>query len=243
MVMNDKGLARMTLARAVHAAIVIAAVCVVSVHAADPSAALEAAGWRERTTGFFSGAPERKARAEGNVLSADFTLPAGSSVSWEKKGSWDAAANPVLSLEISSNATNPSSEDYKEFGTRFPVSVTAVFGKDSQDISFKTRFKDFFRKMWHGFPPGGIRLVYAWGNRVPVGSMYRTADEETVFILAGDEEKGKAVRAKRNLKNDFMAAYGRLPKGPVTAVIVEAVRPSREEGKLSGRAAVTLPSP
>lgn len=210
---------------------------------ADPHAVLSAAGWEESTPGRWNSLPERKVEVVGSRLSGEFMLPPGSGVSWEKKGTWDPAAGGTLSFEFSADATNPSSEDYREFRTRFPVSVTAVFGKDSQDITWRTRFLDFFRKVRHGFTPGGVRLVYAWGNRVPVGSMYRTGEEETVFILAGEEERGKTVRAKRNLREDFMAAYGRYPKGPVTGIVVRAERPSKEKGKLAGRVDLALPGP
>jgi len=148
-----------------------------------------------------------------------------------------------LSLELSSGGTNARSKDYRRFDARFPVSVTAVFGKDRQDLPLKTRIAGFCREILHGFTPEAIRLTCAFGNRAPVGSMYRLADEETVFILAGEEEKGKKVRSDRNLKEDFLAAYGRPPTGPVTGFVVRAERPSREKGPLSASVNVTLPGP
>ena len=212
-------------------------------HGAESPAGLAAAGWEESTPGRWNRLAERKVEAAGNRLSAEFLLSPGSGVSWEKKVSWDNAARGLLSLEFLCDGANPSSRDYKEFDARFPVSVTVVFGKDSQELGWRRRFLDFFRKIRHGFPPGGIRLVYAWGNRVPVNSMYRTADEETVFILAGEEERGKTVQSKRDVRKDFMAAYGRFPKGPATRVIVSAGRPSKEKGNLKGRVTVVLPGP
>jgi len=208
---------------------------------ADPAGDLSAAGWEESTPGRWNSLPERKAEARDKGLSAGFVLSPGSGVAWEKKGMWDLAAGHVLSFEFTCDGTNPSSEDYREFRARFPVSVTAVFGKDSQDLSWKKRLGDFFLRIWSGFPPGGIRLTYAYGNRAPVGSMYRPDEEETVFILAGEEEKGKKIQAKRDLKEDFLAAYGRPPKGPVTRFIVRAERPSKEKGNLKGGVVLTLP--
>jgi len=139
------------------------------------------------------------------------------------------------------DGTNRSSDDYREFKARFPVSVTAVFGGESQDLKMRKRIGAFFRRIWNGFPPGGIRLTYACGNVAPTGSMYRTDDEETVFILAGEDDKGRKIQAKRNLKEDFLAAYGRDPKGLVTRIIVRAERPSKEKGSLKGGVVLTLP--
>jgi hypothetical protein len=210
---------------------------------ADPAGSISAAGWEESAAGRWNRLPERKAEARGKTFSAEFVLSPGSGVEWEKRGSWDPARGGELSFEFQVDGTNPSSEDYKEFRARFPVSVTAVFGKESQDIPWKKRLSGFFRGLRYGIPPGGIRLTYAWGNRAPVGSMYRTGEEETVFILAGEEEAGKKIQAKRDLKEDFLAAYGRPPKGPVTGIIVRADRPSGESGNRSGSVTLTLPGP
>jgi hypothetical protein len=210
---------------------------------ADPARGLSAAGWEESTSGRWSRLPERKVDVRDKGLSAGFVLSPGNGVAWEKKGTWELVAGAMLAFEFSSDGTNPSSEDYRVFDARFPISVTAVFGKDTQDLSWKKRLADFFRRIWSGFPPRGIRLTYAYGNRAPVGSMYRTDEEETVFILAGEEEKGKKIQAKRDLKEDFLAAYGRPPKGPVTCIIVRAERPSKEKGNLKGSISLTLPGP
>ncbi|HEY7528010.1 MAG TPA: DUF3047 domain-containing protein [Candidatus Deferrimicrobiaceae bacterium] len=208
---------------------------------ADAANSLSAAGWEETTPGRWSRLAERKADATGKTLSAEFVLSPGSGVAWEKKGSWTPGPESALSLEFTFDGTNPSSDDYKENGASFPVFVTAVFGRDSEDVPFKTRIAEFFRNLWHGFPPGGIRLTYAVGNRVPEGSMYRMGAEQTVFILAGEEEKGKTIQAKRNLREDFIAAYGRPPEGPVTRIVAGAQRPSKEKGNLKGRVVLTLP--
>lgn len=211
--------------------------------AADPGAALAAAGWEESTPGRWSFLADRKVDPGPGRFSAEVTSSPGTGVAWEKEGTWDASKGAVLSVEILSGGTNARSDDYRKFRARFPVSVTAVFGKDRQELPWRTRVAEFFRKIANGFPPSGIRLTYAFGNRAPVGSMYRLADEETVFILAGEEEKGKKVSSRRNLAEDFLAAYGRPPSGPVTAFLVQAERPRGERGPLSTGVSVTLPGP
>jgi hypothetical protein len=208
---------------------------------ADAAGSLSAAGWEETTPGRWIRLAERKVEAKGKTLSAEFVLSPGSGVVWDKKGSWTPGPESALAIEFSCDGTNPSSNDYKEFDASFPVFVTAVFGRDSEDVPFKKRILGFFRNLWNGFPPGGIRLTYAVGNRVPVGSMYRLNEEQTVFTLAGEEEKGKTIQAKRNLREDFIAAYGRPPKGPVTRILAGAQRPSMEKGNLKGRIVLTLP--
>jgi hypothetical protein len=71
--------------------------------------------------------------------------------------------------------------------------------------------------------------------------MYRMGEEETVFILAGEEEQGKRINFVRDLRDDFRAAYGRDPKGPVTRILVSAERPSRESGPIQSEIGITSP--
>ena len=99
------------------------------------------------------------------------------------------------------------------------------------------------KQLWNGFTPSGIRLTYAWGNGLPVGSMYRLWEEETVFVVAGPEEAGKTISSTRRLGDDFRAAYGRPPNGPVTEVRVSARRPSREKGSVHASITVRFPAP
>ncbi len=211
---------------------------------ADPAKALAAAGWDESTPGRWNRLPERQAQVLDNGISGDFVLSPGTGAVWAKNGRWDPSEGTNLSIEITSDGTNPSSEDYSEFDRHFPVSATVVFGRDSMKVRLRARLARFFTRIWRGFQPGGIRLTYAFGNHVPVGSMYRPRDEEeTVFILAGEDDTGKKVQAKRNLRNDFRAAYGRDPKGPVTRILVRTERPSDEKGTIRTHIRTTFPAP
>lgn len=201
---------------------------------------LAAAGWEESAPGWGSSLPDRKATVGGDgSLRGDFLLAPGTSLAWEKDGAWRSA---TVSAELFSEGTNASSEDYSRGNAHFPVAVTAVFGKDSLDLPFRRRVLDFFSNLRHGFPPGGIRLTYAWGNDAPTGSMFRPVDEETVFVLAGEDERGKRIAATRELVADFRAAYGRDPKGPVTKFIVRAGRPSGEKGAVKAGVLLALPA-
>ncbi|HEY5191805.1 MAG TPA: DUF3047 domain-containing protein, partial [Candidatus Deferrimicrobium sp.] len=125
----------------------------------------------------------------------------------------------------------------------FPASVTFVFGNDSLKLGAKARIGLFFKQLWNGFTPSGIRLTYAWGNGLPVGSMYRLWEEETVFVVAGPEEVGKTISSTRRLGDDFRAAYGRPAKGPVTEIRASARRPSREKGPVHASITLRYPAP
>lgn len=199
------------------------------------------AGWEESTPGRWNSLPERKVEAGGDSFRADAVLPPGTGVLWEKKVNKTLAPEDALVIEIMSSGVNGTSRDYERYKAHFPVSVTVVFGKDSLDLPWKKRMKDFFRGIWHGFSPGGIRLTFAFGSDVPVGSMYRLAEEETVFLLGATEERGKSIRVSRNLAEDFRAAYGRAPKGPVTRLQLSAQRPSREDGPIDVMLRITSP--
>jgi len=184
-------------------------------------------GWNVSAARWWGSLPELRSGFSDNGISVEMTLRPGTGVTCSRSGRW-AKDNAVL--QFSTDTVNPGGNEYRVGETYFPASATFVFGKDSQDLGVKQRIWLFFRELWYGFRPSGIRLTYAWGNRLPVGSMYRLWEEETVFILAGPEEVGKKIATTRRLSEDFHAAYGRAPKGPVTEMLVEAVRPSREKG-------------
>jgi hypothetical protein len=143
---------------------------------------------------------------------------------------------------MSTDNVNSTGNAYLPSEAFFPVSVTFAFGEDSLSLGWRKRVSLFFRYLWSGFPPSGIRLTYAWGNRIPQGSMYRLRDEETVFLLAGGEEAGKEIAVVRRLADDFRAAYARAPKGPVTKVLVRAGRPSAEKGAAKAGVSLAFPS-
>jgi hypothetical protein len=199
------------------------------------------AGWEESTPGRWNALPERKVEVEGDSFRADVVLPPGTGVLWEKKVNKTLSPADALVIEMVSSGMNRTSRDYDRYKAHFPASVTVVFGKDSMDLPWKKRMGDFFRGIWNGISPGGIRLTFAFGSNAPVGSMYRLGEEETVFLLGGEGELGKRIRVSRDLKEDFLAAYGRDPKGPVTRILVSARRPSREDGPVDVTLRITSP--
>jgi hypothetical protein len=202
-------------------------------------AAAEGPGkWDESTAGRWESLPERHVGATDNGISIEVTMSPGTGVSYRRVGRW--AAGPAA-LRFAADNVNTRGNDYLPGEAIFPASVTFVFGNDSLTLGYKRRIALFFKELWSGFTPSGIRLTYAWGNGLPVGSMYRLREEETVFVVAGPEEAGKTISSTRRLADDFKVAYGRPPRGPVTEVRVSARRPSSEKRPL--RASVTLRFP
>jgi hypothetical protein len=199
------------------------------------------AGWEEGTPGRWNSLPQTKTQADKDFFRAEVALAPGTGVLWEKKTNRTLQPGDTLSIDMVSTGTNRTSRDYRRYDAHFPISVTVVFGRDFESLTWKKRVADFFRAVWNGFHPGGIRLTFAYGNVVPVGSMYRMGEEETVFILAGEEEQGKRINFVRDLRDDFRAAYGRDPKGPVTRILVSAERPSRESGPIQSEIGITSP--
>jgi len=194
--------------------------------------------WEESTPGRWESLPERHVGGTDNGISVEATMSPGTGVSYRRLGPWEPAP---AALRIVVDNVNARGNDYLPGEAIFPASVTFVFGDDSLNLGAKKRIGLFFKHLWHGFTPSGIRLTYAWGNGIPVGSMYRLWEEETVFVVAGPEEAGKTISSTRRLGDDFRAAYGRPPNGPVTEVRVSARRPPREKGPV--RASITLRFP
>jgi len=194
--------------------------------------------WDESTAGRWESLPERHVGATDNGISIEVTMSPGTGVLYRRVGPRPTGS---AALRFSVDNVNAGRNDYLPVEAIFPASVTFVFGNDSLPLGTKARVGLFFKQIWYGFTPSGIRLTYAWGNGLPVGSMYRLWDEETVFVIAGPEEAGRTISSTRRLADDFAAAYGRAPRGPVTEVRVSARRPSNEKKPV--RASITLRFP
>jgi hypothetical protein len=196
--------------------------------------------WEESTAGRWESLPERHVGATDNGISVEATMAPGTGVLYRRVGRW-AAASAALRFDV--DKVNAGRNDYLAGEAIFPASVTFVFGNDSLKLGARRRVVLFLSQLRRGFTPSGIRLTYAWGNGLPVGSMYRLREEETVFVVAGPEEAGKTIFSTRRLADDFKAAYGRSPNGPVTEVRVSARRPSREKGPVRASITVRFPAP
>ncbi|MBE0605255.1 MAG: DUF3047 domain-containing protein [Deltaproteobacteria bacterium] len=199
--------------------------------------------WEESAARRFGALPERHAGATDNGISVEVTMAPGTGVSYRNVGRW-APGSAALRFGVDNvNLGEGGSRrnDYLQNEAIFPASATFVFGTDSLSLGWKRRVVLFLKEVWSGFTPSGIRLTYAWGNGLPVGSMYRLMEEHTVFIVAGPEEVGKTISSDRRLADDFKAAYGRPPRGPVTEVRVGARRPSGEKGPVHASITVRFP--
>ena len=196
--------------------------------------------WDESSAARWESLPERHVGGTDNGISVEVTMSPGTGVLYRRVGRWEPAP---AALRLSADTVNMRGNDYRPGEAAFPASVTFVFGKDSLKLGAKKRLGLFLKQVWNGFTPSGIRLTYAWGNGLPVGSMYRLREEETVFVVGGPEEAGKTISSTRRLNDDFRAAYGRPPNGPVTEVRVSARRPSREKGPVRASITVRFPAP
>ncbi len=196
--------------------------------------------WEESSAGRWQSLPERHVGSTDNGISVEVTMSPGTGVLYRRVGRWEPT---TAALRLAADNVNVGRNDYVPVQAVFPASVTFVFGKDSLKLGARRRVGLFLKQLWNGFTPSGIRLTYAWGNGLPVGSMYRLWEEETVFVVAGPEEAGKTISSTRRLGDDFRAAYGRPPKGSVTEVRVSARRPSREKGPVRASITVRFPAP
>jgi len=194
--------------------------------------------WEESPARRFGVLPERHVGATDNGISVEATMVPGTGVSYRLVGRW---APGTAALRFGVDNVNAGGNDYLPGEAIFPASATFVFGTDSLRLGWRRRVVLFLKGVWNGFTPSGIRLTYAWGNGLPVGSMYRLMEEHTVFVVAGPEEAGKTITSNRQIADDFNAAYGRPPRGPVTEVRVSARRPSREKGPVHASITVRFP--
>ncbi len=71
-------------------------------------------------------------------------------------------------------------------------------------------------KIIGGVEPSGFRIEYIWASRLPKGHIFDHPGEKhrKVFVLeSGEEKTGKWVYERRNLDEDYKAAFGKESPG------------------------------
>ncbi len=99
-------------------------------------------------------------------------------------------------------------------GDDYAARIYVTFKFDPEHASFfeAAKFKTY--KLFYGeYPPKGA-LNYVWANRMQIGEVVPNAYTDRAMMIAvesGEEKVGQWHCAKRNLFNDYKAAFGEDP--------------------------------
>jgi len=105
-------------------------------------------------------------------------------------------------------------------GEDFAARVYVAFDYPESELSMGDRAKLTIARAVEGFVPAAA-ICYVWDNKHPVGtSMWSPyfGRVRTVVVESGNERAGQWVAEKRDVEEDFIAAFGEQWRGKVPAI-------------------------
>jgi len=94
--------------------------------------------------------------------------------------------------------------------------VIVVFRYEPEEISLWYGLEYLFQKITRRNEPVGPRIEYIWGNKIQKGLMVDNPSvnhSKVIVVESGEEKANRWIREKRNLLDDYRAAFGIDPKG------------------------------
>ena len=126
----------------------------------------------------------------------------------------DPKAYPVLSWRWKVNRILDKGDVTKKSGDDYAARIYITFAEAPENRSLLERAKLAAIRMVYGQTPPSAALTYAWGNRVPVGSMYPnpyTSRVQMIAVDSGPAHVNQWRSVRRNIVEDFERAFGREP--------------------------------
>ncbi len=144
--------------------------------------------------------------ASGIIREMEFSVSEYPVLQW----SWK-----ITSTYIKGDYTQKSGDDY-------PARVYITFDTSGLELSWWEKIQIKSYELIYGETPPLATLSYIWANRGSVGAIVDnpyTSRVKMVLVNSGNELAGQWVKQERNLKEDFVAAFGYEPP-PVTAIAI-----------------------
>jgi hypothetical protein len=102
----------------------------------------------------------------------------------------------------------------KKSGDDYPARLYITFEYDRERLGFMERIKFNAIKLIYGeYPPIGA-INYIWANKAPIGSTVPnpyTGRAKMIVVESGEVDLNKWVMEKRNIFDDYVAAFGKNP--------------------------------
>lgn len=130
----------------------------------------------------------------------------------------DLDATPILCWHWRIDAPVAAADIYRRAGDDQAARVYVGFRVLDDSLDWATRMKLSLARAVHGQALPDLALNYVWDNRAPVGTHTANAFTELASMLvleSGPERVGRWVSERRDLRQDFKAAFG-----PVAAEVV-----------------------
>jgi Protein of unknown function (DUF3047) len=126
----------------------------------------------------------------------------------------DPRQYPFLEWRWKISALLKTSDATKKEGDDFPARIYVLFDYDRKKLSFGTRTKMRLARALYGTDIPAAALCYVWDRQLPRdSSLWSTYTDRVRLIVAesGAENVSRWVEVRRNVAEDFRAAFGEDP--------------------------------
>ncbi len=171
-------------------------------------------GWK--TVTYFNTSPTSyqvvKYRG-GYVLKAEGI---GTSSSLFKEAKAELKNYPIISWRWKISNVIRQAIETREDRNDSAARVIVVFRSEPEETPLWYGLEDLVKKIMRRNEPFGPRIEYIWGNRIEKGQIIDnpSVKHSKVIVLESGEKKANLwIREKRNLLDDYRAAFGTNPEG------------------------------
>jgi hypothetical protein len=131
-----------------------------------------------------------------------------------KKIDTDPGLYPVLQWRWRVDSVYEKADVTTKAGDDYPARIYVAFAFDPEKAGFleKAKFKTY--KLIYGEYPPARAINYIWASRAGEGTMVANAYTDRVKMIvveSGTENLGKWVSEERNIRRDFLEAFGEEP--------------------------------
>lgn len=147
----------------------------------------------------------------------------------------DPRTHPILAWEWKVTRLVEGSDLARKSGDDFPARLYVFFDFDSSRLPFTERAKLALARAVHGDTVPLAALCYVWDTKAPVGTIVPNAYTDRVRMIvvgSGPRGVGDWVGVRRNVLEDYRAAFGEDPSG-ITGIALGADTDDTGERALS----------
>lgn len=126
----------------------------------------------------------------------------------------DAQATPILQWRWKVSGVPGTAEFGTRAGDDYAARVYVLFDYDVSRLPFATRMKVKLARMLYGEAVPAAGLCYVWDAKAPVGTTGWSAYTDRlrmIVVSSGTAKAGQWVEVRRNVLEDFRAAFGEDP--------------------------------
>lgn len=126
----------------------------------------------------------------------------------------DPKANPVIEWRWKVSGVLAKSAFGTKAGDDFAARVYVLFDYDTAKLPFGTRMKLKLARSMYGEAVPTAGLCYVWDSKAPVGTAAWSAYTDRlrmIVVTSGAAQAGQWVTVRRNVAEDFKAAFGEDP--------------------------------